>query len=372
MGTPVINSKRDFWAIEADAGVFEYIYTFDWKIQALGINLLFGSATLSMKSSKVLIEQQFIQGATKTKISVTWKDTFLTFFSKNSKGDSAKPWLSKVIVADFSKPLEEKIQAEVPKEVDDDMITNYNKIHVNLQKGMELEFVNTLHSMYKYSSGQGDYISLQYNTTVTIPQRPFITEIVKQITPKFSPDHQLEICFNEEIFAATLDTLGKGRYNYHIFTSEELTYSLIVGNFLPIAPNLITKYMEWEPVQVGCRPDISERVVDLKVAGQGYYMQIPMKCAMSVCSTGEEFMSLTVEYRANYKPGAESSDGGIYALLENARVHNFHLGYIQMQSLMKLNEMLDKMARFYNSMNVILPSKIAMPYIGQLDINLRQ
>jgi hypothetical protein len=361
IGTPTINSKKNFWTLEIDSGIFEYVYTIKWKIEAFGLNLLFGNATISLKSSKVKIEQEFIQGATKTQIYVTWKETITQFFCQNSKGDAAKPWIGKLIVSNFSKALEEKIQQEVPKEVDDDMITNYNQIHMTLEKGMEVAYINTLESMYKYSSGQGDYISLQYNTTITIPNRPFITEMVRTVYPKVAPDHQLEICFNEEIFADTMDTLGKGRYFYQEFENVIFGTELKVANFLPLIPSLVTKYSPQDGVRVGCRPDISERVVDLKIANKPLYMQIPLKCAMAITKTGEEFMSLTVELRANYKPAAYY-DGGVYALLENVRVHNYHAPFFYpLHTQMELNEILDRIANFYNNLNVIFPARVLAP-----------
>ena len=361
IGTPVINAKKNFWTLEVDSGVFEYIYSFKWKVQVFGVNLLFGNATISLKSSKLKITQAFANGATTTGINVNWNLAIVDFYcSEPKKADTAKPWISKTIVTNFSAVLEKIIQAEVPKEVDDDMITNYNKVHLNLEDGMQMELLNTLDSMYKYSSGQGDYISLQYNTTIILPGRPFITQIWRKIFPKLAPQHDLEICYNEEIFADIMDTLGKGRYYYHVFTDQEMAYTMNAGNFYPVMPDLINRYVETEPVKIGCRPDISYRVVDLKIKDKPFYMQIPMRCTFVIARTGEEFMSASVDYRAKYTPMAYI-DGGVSAELSDVHVHNVRASFWHtLGTQMELSEILDKTVSQFSSLNVIYPSRVSM------------
>jgi len=63
-----------------------------------------------------------------------------------------------------------------------------------------------------------------------------------------------------------MDILGKGRYYYYIFTNEDMAYTMNVGNFLPIKPDLINRYSETDKVVVGCRPNINYRVTDMKIA----------------------------------------------------------------------------------------------------------
>jgi len=158
-----------------------------------------------------------------------------------------------------------------------------------------------------------------------------------------------------------MDILGKGRYYYYIFTNEDMAYTMNVGNFLPIKPDLINRYSETDKVVVGCRPNINYRVTDMKIADNPFVIQIPMRCDMVVSKTGEEFYSATVVYRANYKPMVTAA-GGLYAVLHNVKVHYVVPNYFaEVNTQMEASEILDKTSLMFEGKSLLDPATIIVP-----------
>ena len=198
-----------------------------------------------------------------------------------------------------------------------------------------------------------------FDSLISIPSRPFNTTIWRVINPATLPNGQFdaEICYNTEMIPDIVDIMGKGRYFYNSFTDQQIQLSMTVREFASFMPSLLNSYSESTPINIGCRPDISEMVVDIKTADGSKMLQWPMRCVYVVSTTGEEFMSVLGEFRMSYVP--QSNGQQLTGVVLSVSVHNLKpSNKFPIMGLSSLSEVMNRIGQTFKGMDLLSPGNI--------------
>jgi hypothetical protein len=353
---------EDFVGAYTDYNLMEFVYSFEWKLKVLEIITLYGKGTLKIATLGMSFQQDIINGAPKSDLGFAMNAELIDFTCLNSKSDhleKLRPALAHMIRIKFPQVFVDMAENKLPPYLDQTAWNVYKKYEMVYNKGMIVNLLNTvMHTNFYKTADNVQYVTLQFDSTISIPNRPFNISIWRNITTEgmITSDYDAEICYNIELIPDILDILGKGRYFYLTPTEAQISLSLSIRQFASVMPELLNYYSEDTPVVVGCRPDISEMVVDLKKAPRT--LQWPFRCVYAVGSTGEEFLSALVEFRMLYTVSPINSNM-MTATMNGAYVHNIKpASRYSVLSLSMISEIMNRFSQSFVNQSFLSPGYI--------------
>lgn len=361
-----VSGGQDFVQAATNNNIMQFEYSFSWKVKVLQVITLYGTGKLKISTLGLGYRQDIVSGGPSSSMLIAMTASLVDFNCDSKKCDYAnklKPALTKEISTKFPIEFENMAMAKIPPFLDQSAWNIYKKYEFAYQKGMLVDMVNKImHTNYVVDSTNTPYVTLSFDSLISIPNRPFNTTIFKYINTPNQPQgpFDTEVCYNSELIPDILDILGKGRYFYLVANPQQVQLTLNVKTFASIMPEMLNHYPEETPINIGCRPEINEMAEDVNVVQNvsARVMQWPFRCVFVVDTTGEEILSSVVEFRMGYSPKV-TTDYKLSMQIQFAYVHNMKpQSRFNVNSLSMISEVMNRFSQSFVNFDALTPGYV--------------
>jgi len=299
------------------SALFNATYSVKYSFSILGINLLYGTAEVSVKAGDGLFVQEFIGGEVKTSVKSQVTITPTKISSLLFSGGISY-WIKEIAnKGSLTGPLR-----IIEKSIDKEVLEFYSKwvsYEPFKRDNLQLVFNNELNSIRHAE----DLVSFCMRTKIGIKDRPY-NKIVyhHEPLPELAKGIKGRSCISFGVIAGTLDVYGKARDKmFSDIDADDLNIRPDVDAFIQTMPSLRTKYSTMKDIRIGCRSNSALSIMKIRV-GDKNKMQIPVVCYFGE-EDGDNLITIEFVVRSDYTyVSTNKAEAGVEATITKPELYS--------------------------------------------------
>ena len=304
--------------------------SFDYSLIIFGMKLFYGVAVVNIKSKSA----KFVQDFNKPRITSSFKvDCISTFQSITGIGffGVIKNLITKVVNNAYASMAfngtSEYLNIGTSKIYKKIIFQSLNDKKFNLTLMSRVDNI--------ISNEITGYVHFLFDTTVTVPYRPYNTSTTVKIESNPDKEGNQTLCYSGHLLALMYDTFGKGRNFMMKITPEASGIGNQVSSLTSILPRVGELADLGDKLAIGCRTNSSNKIEYLNISNTGR-LKVPVVCFFDSKRTGRSLLEFDFNINKDFNKTFVDSNGILNMDLNGAELKSF--SYEKMYSKVE-NEM---------------------------------
>ena len=285
-------------------------YSFKWRFQLFGMDLLYGVATGTATSTQATFTETFINRDIISTTMVTWAFTYVldwqNMFGVSKMLDyvflnNAVPYMNLIL----NKPLSKKVLEGLRPWLD---------VMIPFHEDKSL-IVWMMNSFYVVTESPVNYVTIAMATNLTGVDRPYNKRLFREVkTPVAMNQKKCQICMANPMTAGIMEIQNKGKdFLFPIDPVKDLKLTGTLMDLLPYMPKLAEQFDLNDALYIGCRPNGGfsiQMIKDAQVEDGNTMAQVVVSCDFGDKPQGKLLVTANMIVKAKlamtYEAGAKA------------------------------------------------------------------
>ena len=283
-------------------------FGFKWRFQLFGMDVLYGDATGTAKSTLAKFTQVFAGRDVVSSTAITWTHSFVVDWQDLFGVSKMLDYVFTQYNVPFAngainKPLSSLTLAALRPWMD-------IKIPFHSDQSLIVWMMNTFDFV---GEAPANYVTLGFGTNLTGVDRPYNKRLFRSQVSKIDKPQACQVCMSSAMVAGILEIENKGKdFLFPVDAKKDLGLTGTLVDLAPYMPKLFERFDLNDALYIGCRPLGSvaiQMINDIPVPSGNSRVQVTLSCDFGDIPKGVSLVSSTVVFRGTLNLKYDNSTG---------------------------------------------------------------